>query len=90
MKERIDEITSHLASVRLSDEADFSHHYWQIWQASNYVAYPFAGGAMQQPQWLLDDYAIFDLLQERASLELEYEAMMQTLHEQAKSEFLGK
>jgi hypothetical protein len=47
---------------------DTSLRWWELWKASNYVAYPFAGARLDQPQALLDDFDAYDLLSEMYKL----------------------
>lgn len=82
MLERIEDLHNQLDTATLHN-GNMSYYWWQIWQASNYVAYPFEGGAMAQPTWLLDDFATLDLLQELASLTIEYEQLAEKLAKQA-------
>jgi hypothetical protein len=37
---------------------------WLIWRRSNYVVLPFAGGWLEQPFWVREDFLILDLVRE--------------------------
>lgn len=45
-----------------------SHRWWELWKASSYMAYPFAGARLDQPQAVLDDFDAYDLLSEMYTL----------------------
>lgn len=45
-----------------------SLRWWELWRASHYMAYPFAGARLDQPQALLDDFDAYDLLSEMYEL----------------------
>lgn len=47
---------------------DGSLRWWELWKASNYVAYPFTGARLDQPQAVLDDFDAYDLLAEMFEL----------------------
>lgn len=47
------------------------YEWWVIWRASNYQTLPFAGGLVDQPAWLIDEFWMLNAVEEFYSLQEE-------------------
>lgn len=65
LREFIAEYPAHIDDERLPLMLNAYNEFIQ----SNRLAYPFGGGRMAQPQWVLDYFAVFDAITELKALE---------------------
>jgi len=75
--QRIVQIEQALVGWRPKSEA--AYEAWSFWRASNYQCLPYAGGYMDQPAWLLDEFAMFNLLDEFFRLQVELDDLSNRL-----------
>lgn len=44
---------------------------WIIWRRSGYIVLPFAGGWLDQPEWLREDFLTLDLVRQWHDIQVE-------------------
>jgi hypothetical protein len=66
---RIQEIEKVLIGWQPKGEA--AYEAWSFWRASDYACLPFAGGYLDQPAWIMDEFAMLNLTEEFFRLQYE-------------------
>mgnify|MGYP005854111901 CR=1 FL=1 len=80
---RQDELAKVIPSLALRDRAN-TWLWWQIWRASNYVALPFAGAYVDQPEYVVNDFTVYELLDEYARIPGEIKRVQEAIARKAK------
>jgi hypothetical protein len=84
--ERIVELDSVLRQIPPVDN-ELTWRWWQEYTASNRVTLPYGGGLLAQPEWVMNDFAYYDLMVEYVSIEKELNEINQrfrAVHERTK------
>lgn len=56
-----------------------TYRLFTLWELSDYKAYPYAGGLLDQPNWILDDFESYMEITEYNELGKELERLEQRL-----------
>lgn len=67
IEERLKDLNDVL-SAWLPKSGDVLYQAWTWFKASNYSCLPYAGGLLDQPVWVLNEFAMFDLIEEYYAL----------------------
>jgi len=74
----IDSITTEI-SKKFADwipHSDSSLNYFVLYEASGYKTLPFPGGAVDQPEWIMQDFSAFIEISELFELRCEREELL--------------